>query len=91
MADIIKPVQHEGVRRRAVAPGPAQFLVIRFHVAGQVGVEHVAHVGFVDPHAERDGRGHDRACFGHEHFLVRIAGARFHARVIGQGVHTVIA
>ena len=49
-------------------------------------MEHEAHVGLVDAHAERDGRDHDHAWLGHEAVLVKIAVRLLHAGVVGQGV-----
>ena len=47
-------------------------------------MEHIAHVGLVDPHAEGD-RCHDHhPRLGHEEVLVRLPVRRLHAGVIGQ-------
>ena len=70
--------------RRPVAPGPADLLVVGLDAARQVGMEDVAHVGLVDPHAEGDRGDDDHARFGHEQVLVRLPVRRTHAGVIGQ-------
>ena len=51
-------VHQDGAAGRAIAAGAADLLVIRFQAARQRGVNHGAHVRFVDPHAEGDGGDH---------------------------------
>ena len=78
-----------GPGRQAVASGAAEFLVVGFDVAGQVGVGDVAHVGLVDAHAEGDGGDHDHAVPGHEGILIGLALGLVHAGVVGQGGNAV--
>ena len=83
-SDIVQAIEHEDLRRQPVAPGPAQFLVVGLHVAGQIGVQHVADVGLVYAHAEGDRGHHHHAVAGHEYILVGVAIRLVHAGVIGQ-------
>ena len=59
--------------RQAVPPGAPDFLVIALDALGQVVVQHEADVGFVDPHAEGDGRHDDLDVIPDEQFLVALA------------------
>ena len=78
--DVGEAVEHV----RLGAPGPSNLLVVRLDAARQVGVEHIAHVRLVDPHAEGDGSDDDHARLGHEHVLVLFARLGVHPRVIGK-------
>ena len=89
LANIVQAIQHEGVGGLAIASGAAQFLVIFLHIAGQVGVKDVAHVGFVDAHAKGDGGHHDDARLGHEGLLVGGPLGAVESRVVGQRAETV--
>ena len=51
-------VHQDGAAGRAVAAGAADLLVIGFQTSGQGGVNHGAHIGLVDAHAEGDGGDH---------------------------------
>ena len=82
--DVREPVEHVRLGRPAVAPGAADLLVVGLDAARQVGMEDVAHVGLVDPHAEGDRGDDDHARLGHEKVLVRLAVRRIHAGVVGQ-------
>ena len=46
--DIFEAEQHMRLGRCAVAAGAANFLIIGFETAGQVGVKDKPHIGFVD-------------------------------------------
>ena len=82
--DVGEPVEHVRLGRRAVAPGPADLLVVSLDAARQVGVEDIAHVRLVDPHAEGDGGDDDHAGIGHEDVLVRLPLLLLHPCVIGE-------
>ncbi len=83
-ADVAEAEQHMGFGGFAVAAGAADLLVIGFEAGRQIGVEDEAHIGFVDAHAEGDGRDHDHIGLGHEGVLVGLARLLGHAGVIGQ-------
>ncbi len=55
---VLTGVEHDTLRCRAVTACPARLLVIVFHTLGHVEMEYIAHIGFVDAHAESVG-GHD--------------------------------
>ena len=65
--------EEQAIAGESVAPGTAGFLVVAFDVLGEIVVNHPAHVGFVDPHAEGDGRAHDAHVVAEEGFLVASA------------------
>jgi len=48
-------VKEDGFRRPAIAPCTTDLLVVALHRAGQVVVDHEAHIALVDAHAEGDG------------------------------------
>ena len=71
--DVLAAVEEHGVGRLAVAARAAELLVVGVERLGGVGVDHTAHVGLVDAHAER-GRGHDDVeVAGHEALLHLVA------------------
>ncbi|MNZ38686.1 hypothetical protein D3C78_561660 [compost metagenome] len=67
---VLQAVGHPGVRRQAVTPRPAGFLVVRLEGLGQVQVRDKPHVGLIDAHAERHGGHHDQAFLVEEALLV---------------------
>ena len=89
-ADIAKTEQHMRLGRFAVASGPPDLLIIGFKAARQIGMENEANVGFVDAHAERDGRDHHHVGLGHEAVLVDLARLLAHSGVIGESANAVI-
>ena len=70
----------------AVAARAARLLVVSLERLGYVVVDHVAHVGLVDAHAEGD-RGDDHLHALHEE-VVLVGGARggVHARMVGRAL-----
>ena len=52
-------VEQQAVRRFAVTYGTTSLLVVGFDILRQVAMHDKAHVCFVDPHAEGDGRDDD--------------------------------
>ena len=60
-SDVVEAVEHVRIGGRAVAPGSDDLLVVGLDTARQVGMEDVAHVRLVDPHAEGDGGDDDHA------------------------------
>ena len=69
----------------SVAPGAADFLVIRFQAARQGRVDHGADVGFINSHTKRDGRDHDLEPALAENAPAPAGGARIQPGVIGGG------
>ena len=85
VADVLLAVEQQTIRRQAIPPGPADLLVVALDVLGQVEVQHKAHVGLVDAHAEGDrGHHHRHVCAG-ELALIALACGVVQAGVIGQG------
>ena len=73
-----------------VAAGAAGLLVIGFDAAGQIDMQHEAHIGLVDAHAERDGGHHDQALLMLEAALVCFPRLHLHAGVVGQRGEAVV-
>ena len=67
----------------AVAPGASDLLVVGFEAARQRGVDHGAHVGLVDAHAERDGGDHHFDAAIQELLLHALAVLGIEAGVVG--------
>ncbi len=44
---------------QSVSPGASGFLIVAFHGQGQIVMNHIAHIAFVNAHAERIGCDHD--------------------------------
>lgn len=80
--DVLEAVGEPGGGRQAVAPGAARLLVVALDGLRQVEVRDEPDVGFVDPHAERDGRDDDEAVLPEEARLVRGARLGVQARVV---------
>lgn len=59
--DISVGVEEDAVRDFPVPARSPRLLIITLHRLGQAGVDHVAHVGFVDAHSERYGGTDDLA------------------------------
>jgi hypothetical protein len=78
--------QQQRVRRKAVAPGAADLLIIALDRIGRIGVGDEAHVRLVDAHAEGDGRHHDDALARKKRVLMRRALLAALPCVIGQRV-----
>ena len=81
----------------AVAPQPARTFLVFFdwnradlnQRARQIVVNHPAHVGFVDAHAERDRCHHHARVVANESFLIATALLGIETGVIGQGIDAV--
>ena len=84
--DILEAVHHPGVRRFAVAAGPAGLLVVGLHALRKIDVRDEAHVRLVDAHAEGDRRHDDDAVFPEEALLVPRPDVRRQSRVVGERV-----
>ena len=84
-ADVLAPVEQHDLGGRAVAARAPGLLVVGVQRLGDLGVEHPAHVGLVDPHPER-GRGHHHVQLPvHEALLHVVALGRLHPRVVRGG------
>ena len=71
---VLQSVNHPRFGGLTVAARTARFLVVGLHALGQVHMGHEADIGFVDAHAEGDGRHDDHAVLILEPGLIRIAG-----------------
>ncbi len=71
--EIARRVIQNAIGGAAIASGAARFLVIGFHAARQVVMQHEADVGLVDAHAEGVGGHDDRAWLVHEALLAGFA------------------
>ena len=72
-----------------VAARPAGLLVVALDTLRDIVVDHIAHIGLVDPHAEGDGGHHHIDVFHQEHVLVFGAGFGIEPGVIGDSADTV--
>ena len=84
--DVGESVRHPGIGRRSVATGPARLLVVRLDAFREIEMSDEAHIGLVDPHAERDGGDDDHRVLAHERILVELALLGAHACVVGEGI-----
>jgi hypothetical protein len=75
--DVLQAEQAERLGGQPVATCSAGLLVVALDVLGAVVVDHEAHVGLVDAHAERDGGHDDLDLVAQERVL--------HARALGAG------
>ena len=78
-------VEEQALGRQSVAPGASGFLVVALHVLRQVGMDDEAHVGFVDPHTERDGGANDLHFVAEECLLVARPFVGIKPRVVRRG------
>ena len=83
LLDILITVKRDAVPARSVAAGPARLLIIAFEALGNIVMDHVAHVGFVDTHAESDRRDDHIHLLVQKLVLIRGARRRVHTGVIG--------
>ena len=72
---VARVVKQDALCGHAVAPGAAGLLIIAFQVLGHVVMDHEAHVGFVNAHAECVGGDDDAHAVEQERLLV--CAARF--------------
>ena len=84
VAHISHAISHPGVGGEPISPGATCLLVIGFEVLGQVEMGDKPHIGFVDAHAESDGRDDDDAFFLEEAVLVALAHRGVEPGVIGE-------
>ena len=68
--DIRETIGHPCNGRFAVTPGASGFLIIGLDVLGQIEMRHEAHIGLIDPHAERHGGDDDDAVLVEETILI---------------------
>ena len=76
--------EEHAARRIAVAARAARLLIVAFEVARQVVVDHRAHVGLVDAHAEGDGGDQHRHLVADEARLIGRALLGGQPGVVGQ-------
>ncbi len=82
--DVGQPVGQPRGGGQPVPAGAPGLLVVALYRLGQVQVGHEPDVGFVDAHAERDGRHHHQPVLAEEPGLVTRAGPLVQPRVVGQ-------
>ena len=82
--DVLRAVEHQGFGGQAVAARAACLLVVGLDAGRQVRMQHEAHIGLVDAHAEGDGGHHDQALLMLEAALVFFPRPHLHAGVVGQ-------
>jgi hypothetical protein len=89
LLDVLVAVEGDAFAFAAIAPAATGFLVVALQALGDVVVDHEAHIGLVDAHAEGDG-GHDHVHVLHQE-AVLVAGALrgVHAGMVGQGLDAV--
>ena len=85
--DIAVAPQKQAFGRLAVAAGTARLLIVRLDAFRHVVMDHIAHVGLVDAHAERIGRHHDRRIVVDETALAFQARVGGHARMVSYSRH----
>jgi hypothetical protein len=78
--------QEQALRQLAVATGAARLLVVRLHRTGHVEVDDVAHVRFVDTHAERVRCHHDGGVVVDERPLIGRALLGREPRMVAHGL-----
>ena len=81
---VARAVEEHALGRQPVAPRAAGFLIVAFEILRKIEVHHVAHVRFVDAHAEGDGRADHGHVVAHEPLLVVRALRVVEAGVIGE-------
>ena len=91
LQNVVVAVEHQAVAFQAVAAAAAGFLVVALDGFGRVIVNHEAHVGLVDAHAEGDGGHNHVALLVQERVLVVDAHLLVEAGVVGAGAHVVHA
>ncbi len=69
--DVLQAVDHPRLGRFAVATGAAGFLIVGLDALRQIEMRDEAHVGFVDAHAERDGRDDHHRVVAQKAVLIR--------------------
>ena len=88
---VLQSVHHPRFGRFAVTARATGLLVIRFDALRQIEVRDVSHVGFVDAHAERDGRHDHHAVFPQKAILIRRAHLGGESGVIRQRIEALVA
>ena len=87
---VLQPVGQPGGGGQPVASGAPGLLVVALHGLGQVQVGDEAHVGFVDPHPEGDGRDHDHPVLAQEPTLALGPLRLGHPGVVGHRIHPLV-
>ena len=84
LLDVLITIKGQAVAFAAVTAGAARLLVIAFERLGNVIVDDIAHVGFVDAHAEGDRRHDDLDALHQKVVLIGGARRRVHTGMVGQ-------
>ena len=86
---VLGRVERKALAFSAVAPGAPGLLIVALEALGHIVVDYVAHVGFVDAHAECNGS-HDYVdLLQQECVLVGGAGGGIHAGMVGESLDIV--
>ncbi len=81
--DVCPAVEQDTVRPAAVPSGTACLLIVGFHGAGHVVMNHIIHVGLINAHAEGIGSHHDLNPVFLKGFLIFLPAPVTHACMIG--------
>ena len=82
-------IKSDALALTAIAAGSSGFLVISFEAFGNIIMDDIPYVGFVDPHTKSNGS-NDHVCFFHqERILIARTLLRIHAGMIRERFDTV--
>ena len=87
---ILQAVYHPGIRRQTITPGTPCLLIIGLNRLRQIQVRNETYIGLIDPHTEGDSRHHNDTLFRQETVLIMVAQLRRQARMIWEGVKTLL-
>ncbi len=89
LLDILVAVEGQAVALTTITTGTTRLLVVTFERLGNVVVNHIAHIGFVDTHTEGD-RCHNNIDTLHEEvILIRRTRGGIHTGMVGTGFDAV--
>ena len=80
--EILRLKQQNCLTRQAITTSPTGFLIIRFDIFGNLGVNDKPHVAFINTHAERIRCNHNWFAIKQKIFLISSTLRFTHARVI---------
>ena len=88
LRDVAAAEEEQAIAGEAVAAGATGFLIVALDIFGQVVVDDPADIGFVDAHAEGDGRADDPRIVAEKLLLIFAALGGGEAGVVGAGGET---
>ncbi len=86
--DVLQTIQQQSSGWRSISSCATGFLIIGFNRFGHVEMRDKPHIGFVDAHAERNGRHHDQPFLALKPRLMRGAHFCIKARMVRQCIET---